>query len=153
LPVSMHAVITVAARAMIMPVPHPPCSIICPLRLVTLLTGGALRVNLTRLAPKVLPVREQLRYVVTMFARRYLGIRSLAPYTPNFQSAANHICIHTGARFNWCCTIMSSLFTHPLHVKVTKQLQHPHTCSAHAPSCCCRWTWSNRCNPKRVVPD
>ena len=114
----MHAVITVAARAMIMPVPHPPCSIICPLRLVTLLTGGALRVNLTRLAPKVLPVREQLRYVVTMFARRYLGFRSLAHYTPKFQSAANHTCTHTGGRFKWCCTKQFSLFTPSLPDKV-----------------------------------
>jgi 3-ketoacyl-CoA synthase len=68
----------------------------------------ALKVNLTALGPKVLPLSEQAKFganlVVRQLARRSKALaRRLPaswtqPYVPAFSKAFNHVCIHTGGR-------------------------------------------------------
>jgi 3-ketoacyl-CoA synthase len=55
------------------------------------MAGDALKSNITSLAPKILPLREKLRFV----ARKLLNQK---PYTPNFQTAIDHFCIHPGGK-------------------------------------------------------
>lgn len=57
--------------------------------------GEALRVNITTLAPLVLPAAEKLRYVANYVHRRFVD-KSAKPYLPNFRLAFDHFCIHAG---------------------------------------------------------
>ncbi|EIE23299.1 hypothetical protein COCSUDRAFT_36731 [Coccomyxa subellipsoidea C-169] len=59
--------------------------------------GMALRENLARLGPKVLPLLEQARYIAALGARRLLKM-DVPAYVPDFNSAFNHFCIHTGGK-------------------------------------------------------
>ncbi|WIA35765.1 hypothetical protein OEZ86_004159 [Tetradesmus obliquus] len=61
------------------------------------IAGKALKDNITSLGPRVLPMSEMLVFGANMAARKLLGMK-LAPYIPDFQVAAQHICIHTGGR-------------------------------------------------------
>lgn len=45
----------------------------------------------------VLPASEIAVYAGNLIARKVLRLRGVAPYIPDFQEAAQHICIHTGA--------------------------------------------------------
>jgi 3-ketoacyl-CoA synthase len=63
-------------------------------------TGKALRANITTLGPKVLPLSEIVVFAGNLVARKVLGMRGVAPYVPDFQEAAQHICIHTGATWS-----------------------------------------------------
>jgi 3-ketoacyl-CoA synthase len=65
-------------------------------RLLVHSTGKALRANITTLGPKVLPLSEIVVFAGNLIARKVLGMRGVAPYVPDFQEAAQHICIHTG---------------------------------------------------------
>ena len=58
--------------------------------------GMALRDNLARLGPKVLPVLEQAKYVANLGVRQLLKME-LPAYVPDFNRAFDHLCIHTGA--------------------------------------------------------
>lgn len=58
--------------------------------------GKALRTNITSLGPKVLPLSEVVVFASNLIARKLLRLRGLKPYVPDFQEAAQHICIHTG---------------------------------------------------------
>ncbi|KAI8473024.1 MAG: FAE1/Type III polyketide synthase-like protein-domain-containing protein [Monoraphidium minutum] len=60
--------------------------------------GMALKSNITRLGPKVLPLSEQLIFGANMVARKLYGSKKVKQYVPNFKKAFNHICIHTGGR-------------------------------------------------------
>jgi 3-ketoacyl-CoA synthase len=70
--------------------------------------GRALKANLTRLGPKVLPLREKVVFGANLVTRQLartcrplsgrLPAWALKPYVPNFGSAFNHMCIHTGGR-------------------------------------------------------
>lgn len=59
--------------------------------------GMALRDNLKRLGPKVLPFLEQVKYLANLGARRLLKM-DVPSYLPDFNRAFDHFCIHTGAR-------------------------------------------------------
>ena len=59
--------------------------------------GKALRNNITTLGPRVLPLSEIVVYAGNFIARKLLRLKGVAPYVPDFQEAAQHICIHTGA--------------------------------------------------------
>jgi 3-ketoacyl-CoA synthase len=58
--------------------------------------GAALKINMTRLGPKVLPLSEQLLFAFNLVARQLLGPKQVKPYVPDFGQAFDHICIHTG---------------------------------------------------------
>jgi len=60
--------------------------------------GEALKANITTLGPLVLPLSEQVMFAGTMVARMILGKKAVRPYMPDFTTAFNHICIHTGGR-------------------------------------------------------
>lgn len=50
---------------------------------------------MTTLGPRVLPWSEKLVFAGNFIARKVLK-QKLPPYIPDFQEAAQHICIHTG---------------------------------------------------------
>ncbi|MEW5317569.1 MAG: hypothetical protein WDW38_008855 [Sanguina aurantia] len=60
--------------------------------------GEALKVNITTLGPLVLPVSEQLFFFANLVRRKIFGRKSVKPYIPNFSTAFEHACIHTGGR-------------------------------------------------------
>ena len=62
------------------------------------LPGEALKANITTLGPLVLPLSEQLLFAGNMIARKTLGKKAVKPYVPDFTTAFDHICIHTGGR-------------------------------------------------------
>ena len=61
----------------------------------------ALTTNLTRIAPRILPPKEIIRYALDWVMRRvsknYLAMHP-KEYVPDFRTAFNHICIHAGGR-------------------------------------------------------
>ncbi|CAL5229302.1 g12601 [Coccomyxa viridis] len=57
----------------------------------------ALKSNITRLAPLVLPLSEQLIFASNFVARKVLGMK-LKPYVPDFTTAFEHFCIHPGGK-------------------------------------------------------
>jgi 3-ketoacyl-CoA synthase len=64
----------------------------------TTCAGEALKANITTLGPLVLPVSEQLLFASNMIVRKTLGKKAARPYVPDFTTAFDHICIHTGGR-------------------------------------------------------
>ncbi|XP_010440217.1 PREDICTED: probable 3-ketoacyl-CoA synthase 21 [Camelina sativa] len=61
--------------------------------------GDMLKMNLTSLGPLVLPYLEQFQYVIQHILNKKLKIyKSSSSYTPNFKTAFEHFCIHTGGR-------------------------------------------------------
>ncbi|XP_010482191.2 PREDICTED: probable 3-ketoacyl-CoA synthase 21 [Camelina sativa] len=61
--------------------------------------GEMLKMNLTSLGPLVLPYLEQFQYVIQHILNKKLKIyKSSSSYTPNFKTAFEHFCIHTGGR-------------------------------------------------------
>jgi len=59
--------------------------------------GKAMKINLTQLGPFVLPLKEQLKVVLSLAAQR-LGRTRCARYVPSFKSAIHFFCIHPGGR-------------------------------------------------------
>ncbi|BDA50571.1 3-ketoacyl-CoA synthase 4 [Coccomyxa sp. Obi] len=59
--------------------------------------GMALKVNITRLGPKVLPISEQLIFAGNFVVRKVFGM-NLKPYVPDFTTAFEHFCIHPGGK-------------------------------------------------------
>ncbi|GAV69571.1 FAE1_CUT1_RppA domain-containing protein/ACP_syn_III_C domain-containing protein [Cephalotus follicularis] len=59
--------------------------------------GDALKTNITTLGPLVLPMSEQLLFLATLIARKFLKIK-MKPYIPDFKRAFEHFCIHAGGR-------------------------------------------------------
>lgn len=59
--------------------------------------GMALKVNITRLGPKVLPISEQLIFAGNFVLRKVFGM-NLKPYVPDFTTAFEHFCIHPGGK-------------------------------------------------------
>lgn len=59
--------------------------------------GEALKANLTKLGPLVLPYSEQVRFFLSLLYRRYVNA-SHKQYIPNFRLAFNHYAIHAGGR-------------------------------------------------------
>lgn len=62
-----------------------------------MLAGKALRANITTLGPRVLPLSEVVVFAGNLIARKVLRMKGVKAYVPDFQEAAQHICIHTGA--------------------------------------------------------
>ncbi|CAM0952898.1 unnamed protein product [Alopecurus aequalis] len=64
--------------------------------------GEALKANITALAPLVLPLSEQLRFVMLVAARRLRTLlgrhRKEPPVVPDFRKAFEHFCVHCGGR-------------------------------------------------------
>ncbi|XP_057800297.1 3-ketoacyl-CoA synthase 20-like [Salvia miltiorrhiza] len=60
--------------------------------------GEALKANITTLGSLVLPISEQLLFLATLIARKYLHIKGLTPYVPDFKLAFEHFCIHAGGK-------------------------------------------------------
>ncbi|KAJ3675610.1 hypothetical protein LUZ60_004652 [Juncus effusus] len=59
--------------------------------------GEALRSNITTLGPLVLPMSEQLLFLLTLVGKKVLGMK-IKPYIPDFKMAFEHFCIHAGGR-------------------------------------------------------
>ncbi|KAF5183792.1 3-ketoacyl-CoA synthase, partial [Thalictrum thalictroides] len=59
--------------------------------------GDALRINLTTLAPLVLPISEQLYFFANLLGRKVLKM-DIKPYTPDFKKAFDHFCVHAGGK-------------------------------------------------------
>ena len=60
--------------------------------------GGALKKNVTTLAPLVFPLTEHIKFGFYLFRKKVLKTPDLPPYVPDFHRAFNHFCIHTGGR-------------------------------------------------------
>ncbi|GLJ33342.1 hypothetical protein SUGI_0670780 [Cryptomeria japonica] len=59
--------------------------------------GHALKANITTLGPLVLPLSEQILFVLILFSRKVLKM-GVKPYIPDFKLAFEHFCIHAGGR-------------------------------------------------------
>ncbi|CAN8063853.1 unnamed protein product [Agarophyton chilense] len=59
--------------------------------------GGALKKNVTTLAPLVFPLTEHIKFGVHLLRKKVVG-QQLEPYVPDFHIAFQHFCIHTGGR-------------------------------------------------------
>jgi 3-ketoacyl-CoA synthase len=61
--------------------------------------GRALKANITRLGPRVLPLSEKLFFAADLIGRKLGFIKRGTPaYVPDFSRAFQHLCIHTGGR-------------------------------------------------------
>ncbi|KAL0410927.1 UNVERIFIED_CONTAM: 3-ketoacyl-CoA synthase 20 [Sesamum latifolium] len=60
--------------------------------------GKALKVNISALGPLVLPISEQLLFLVNYIVRKLFKIKGTSPYVPDFKLAFNHFCIHAGGK-------------------------------------------------------
>ncbi|KAE8665594.1 3-ketoacyl-CoA synthase 17 [Hibiscus syriacus] len=79
----------------------------------------ALKANITALGPSVLPVSEQLLFLVTLFLRKTLKMKMIKPYVPNFMFAFEHFCIHAGGR-GVLDAFEKSLGLHPWHMEPSR---------------------------------
>ncbi|KAI4338087.1 hypothetical protein L6164_016439 [Bauhinia variegata] len=59
--------------------------------------GEALKANIQVLGKSVLPLSEQLKFLASLIAKKFLK-KKMKPYTPNFKLAFEHFCIHTGGK-------------------------------------------------------
>ncbi|XP_051148327.1 3-ketoacyl-CoA synthase 6-like [Andrographis paniculata] len=59
--------------------------------------GDALKSNITRLAPLVLPFSEKLRYAQSLILHKFATANAKV-YSPDFKKAFDHFCIHAGGR-------------------------------------------------------
>lgn len=60
--------------------------------------GELLKINVSSLGHKVLPYSEQLRYLTRLLCKKVKIFKASSSYTPNFKTAFEHFCIHTGGR-------------------------------------------------------
>ncbi|KAL2468884.1 3-ketoacyl-CoA synthase 1 [Forsythia ovata] len=59
--------------------------------------GDALKTNITTLGPLVLPLSEQLIFLITLMKKKVFRAK-VRPYIPDFKLAFEHFCIHAGGR-------------------------------------------------------
>lgn len=59
--------------------------------------GETLKANITTLGPLVLPLSEQLLFLIAVIKKKVLK-KNVKPYIPNFKLAFEHFCIHAGGR-------------------------------------------------------
>ncbi|KAF8014430.1 hypothetical protein BT93_H0299 [Corymbia citriodora subsp. variegata] len=57
----------------------------------------AVKTNITTLGPAVLPMSDQLLFLMTLVARKVFTTK-IRPYIPDFKLAFEHFCIHVGGR-------------------------------------------------------
>ncbi|XP_062201261.1 3-ketoacyl-CoA synthase 1-like [Phragmites australis] len=67
-------------------------------REIMAVAGDALKTNITTLGPLVLPLTEQLKFLMSLVLRRVFGGRGVRPYIPDFRRAFEHFCVHAGGR-------------------------------------------------------
>lgn len=61
--------------------------------------ANALRTNISSLGPLILPLSEQLRFLLAFLSSRMqLRNTKSGSYVPNFRKAVEHFCIHAGGR-------------------------------------------------------
>ncbi|RZC72974.1 hypothetical protein C5167_048457 [Papaver somniferum] len=60
--------------------------------------GLALKTNIATLGPLVLPLCEQLRFLITMVSKKIFNNLKTKTYIPDFKFAFEHFCIHAGGR-------------------------------------------------------
>lgn len=60
--------------------------------------GGALKKNVTTLAPLVFPLTEHIKFGLHLIRKKVMRVPNLPPYVPDFHRAFDHFCIHTGGR-------------------------------------------------------
>ncbi|KAI3985357.1 hypothetical protein MKX01_033671 [Papaver californicum] len=65
---------------------------------LTSIAGGALKINITTLGPLVLPIKEQLRFFITMVVKKLFRNPKMKTYSPDFKLAFDHFRIHAGGR-------------------------------------------------------
>ncbi|XP_021897047.1 3-ketoacyl-CoA synthase 20-like [Carica papaya] len=63
-----------------------------------LVAGEALKTNITTLGPLVLPMSDQFLFFATFIARKFLKMKMIRSYVPNFKMAFQHFCIHPGGK-------------------------------------------------------
>ncbi|KAJ0987238.1 hypothetical protein J5N97_005594 [Dioscorea zingiberensis] len=61
------------------------------------ISAEALKINLSNLGPLVLPLSEQLHYILSVLAQRIVNPK-WRTYVPDFKKAFDHFCIHAGGR-------------------------------------------------------
>ncbi|XP_026428598.1 3-ketoacyl-CoA synthase 9-like [Papaver somniferum] len=86
---------------------------------VTSIAGEALKINITTLGPLVLPIKEQLRFFVTMVVKKLFRKSEIKTYIPNFKLAFDHFCIHAGGR-GVIDELEKSLQLLPVHVEASR---------------------------------
>ncbi|KAF2577607.1 hypothetical protein F2Q70_00006957 [Brassica cretica] len=59
--------------------------------------GDALKTNITTLGPMVLPLSEQILFLISLVKRKMFKLK-VKPYIPDFKLAFEHFCIHAGGR-------------------------------------------------------
>ncbi|KAJ7525134.1 hypothetical protein O6H91_17G037600 [Diphasiastrum complanatum] len=59
--------------------------------------GDALKTNMTTLGPLVLPISEQLRFLLNLISRKVFH-SARKPYIPDFKLAFDHFLLHAGGR-------------------------------------------------------
>ncbi|XP_073119557.1 3-ketoacyl-CoA synthase 20-like [Henckelia pumila] len=59
--------------------------------------GEALKSNITKLGPSILPMSEQTRFLVSLVARKVFKMK-VRPYVPDFKLVVEHFCVHAGGR-------------------------------------------------------
>ncbi|KAF5738726.1 hypothetical protein HS088_TW13G01627 [Tripterygium wilfordii] len=60
--------------------------------------GEALRINIASLGPLILPVSEQLLYIMSIVFKKVRILRWKGFYMPKFKRACEHFCIHAGGK-------------------------------------------------------
>ena len=65
---------------------------------LTTVAAEALKINMGRLGPLVLPLSEKLIFAANMLGRKVYGRDKVKAYVPNFKAAVEHVCIHAGGR-------------------------------------------------------
>ncbi|KAJ7980287.1 3-ketoacyl-CoA synthase [Quillaja saponaria] len=60
--------------------------------------GDALKENIASLGPLVLPFSEQFRYAFSLICHKLWTRERTRVYTPNFNKAFEHFCVHAGGR-------------------------------------------------------
>ncbi|KAG9131902.1 hypothetical protein Leryth_022570 [Lithospermum erythrorhizon] len=61
------------------------------------IASEALKSNIMRLGPLVLPLSEKVKYLVSLIAKKMLKMKRKT-YVPDFKKAFDHFCIHAGGR-------------------------------------------------------
>ena len=65
---------------------------------LTTVAAEAMRINLSRLGPLVLPLTEKLAFASNMLRRKLYGRDKVKTYVPSFKSSAEHVLVHAGGR-------------------------------------------------------
>ncbi|XP_020571945.1 3-ketoacyl-CoA synthase 4-like [Phalaenopsis equestris] len=85
------------------------------------IAGDALKINITTLAPLVLPISEQLLFFAALVKKLFNAKGK--PYIPDFKLAFEHFCIHAGGR-SVIDELERNLQLQPIHVEASRMALH-----------------------------